>query len=190
MDKKRTLAEAPSSASWGHHMAAGHEGVQIHYVRQGKGMPVVLLHGWPGFWYDWRHVIPTLASVADVIAPDFRGFGDSDKPDIPPQDGYSPDVLARDIISLLDQLKLDSVIIAAHDIGATIAQTLARLIPHRINSMVLMNPPYPGIGSRRYDAQVQGEFWYQHLHNQPWADALIGYDRNTVKMYISHFYEH
>jgi pimeloyl-ACP methyl ester carboxylesterase len=152
---KRSIALSPLSASWGHHEALGTDGVQIHYVRQGKGMPVVLLHGWPGFWYDWRHVIPVLSRFSDVIAPDFRGFGDSDKPDVLPEEGYTPHSLARDIIALLDHLQLDSVVLVAHDIGATVAQTLAHLIPNRIESMILMNPPYPGIGSRRFEPQMQ-----------------------------------
>jgi pimeloyl-ACP methyl ester carboxylesterase len=59
-------------------------GVTLHHVRLGRGDPVLLLHGWPGFWYDWRRVLMPLSDVADVIAPDLRGFGDSDKPDLPP----------------------------------------------------------------------------------------------------------
>ena len=74
----------PEDASWGHAAAPGASGVQIHYVRQGHGVPVLLLHGWPGFWYDWRRLIPALATAADVIAPDLRGFGGSDNPTCPP----------------------------------------------------------------------------------------------------------
>ncbi|WP_051330924.1 alpha/beta fold hydrolase [Aneurinibacillus terranovensis] len=181
---------SPADERWGHGMAPGVEGVQLHYVRQGMGPSVILLHGWPGFWYDWRHVIPKLALQADVIAPDFRGYGDSEKPDLPPAQGYTPQVFAKDIIALLEHLNLDKVIVAAHDIGATVAQALVRIVPERIHSLILLNPPYPGIGTRRFDPSVQGQFWYQHLHNQPWAEQLIGYDRNTVKLYISHFYQH
>lgn len=56
-------------------------GVQLHYVQAGKGEKlVVLLHGWPEFWYTWRHQIPALADKFTVVAPDLRGFNDSDKP--------------------------------------------------------------------------------------------------------------
>ncbi len=180
---------SPNDADWGHYYAPG-AGVRLHYVRQGKGPPVLLLHGWPGFWYDWRHVIPLLAGEADLIAPDFRGFGGSDKPDLPPAAGYSPAVLAADLLALLDHLQLERVVVAAHDIGASVAQVLARTAPQRISALVLFDPAYGGVGNRRYDPGVQQEFWYQHLHNLSWADQLIGYNRDTVALYLGHFYDH
>jgi len=190
MNYDKFLDLAPSDERWGHNEIVCDSGIKLHYVRQGAGKPVLLLHGWPGFWYDWRRVIPALAEKADVIAPDFRGFGASDKPDLPPAEGYTPQALAGDILSLIHQLNLENVMLVAHDIGATVAQTLTRMIPEKIDSLVLLNPPYPGIGSRRFDPAVQGQFWYQHFHNLPWAEELVGYDRNTVKMYLSHFYHH
>lgn len=54
-------------------------GIQLHYVRGGQGDPIVLLHGWPQTWYEWRHVMPVLAKNYTVIAPDLRGFGYSSK---------------------------------------------------------------------------------------------------------------
>ncbi|MFT9848633.1 alpha/beta fold hydrolase [Aneurinibacillus sp. REN35] len=181
---------APSDERWGHQEQICESGVKLHFVRQGEGKPVLLLHGWPGFWYDWRRVIPMLAQKADVIAPDFRGFGSSDRPDLPPTEGYTPQVLAEDIVFLIRQLNLEQVVLVAHDIGATVAQTLARIAPERIDSIVLLNPPYPGIGSRRFDPAVQGQFWYQHFHNLPWAEELVGRDRDTIDLYLRHFYEH
>lgn len=102
-----------------HFFTTGENGVKIHYVREGEGTTVLLLHGWPGFWYDWRHVIEPLSKVADVIAPDFRGYGDSDKPDVTPMEGYTPEHFAKDVISLLDEQRIKSAIVVAHDIGAS-----------------------------------------------------------------------
>lgn len=180
----------PSSCSWGHGVGPGSQGIQLHYVRQGRGDPVLLLHGWPGFWYDWRRVIPGLAARADVIAPDLRGFGDSDRPDLPPSSGYTPEVHADDLASLIDHLGLEPVVVVAHDIGATIAQTLARRSPHLVRALVLLNPPYPGIGSRRFEPQAQREFWYQHFHQLPLAEKLVGHSRETVGAYLRYFYRH
>jgi len=180
----------PDDQSWGHFYATGGDGGKIHYIRQGKGQPVLLLHGWPGFWYDWRRVIPELAKYADVIAPDFRGFGDSDKPDRPAAETYTPQTFTEDMVALLDQLGIEKTIVVAHDIGATVAQYMARTIPDRIDSLVLLNPPYPGIGARRFEPSAQKECWYQHLHNLPWSDQMIGYNRDTVRLYLSHFYDH
>lgn len=172
-----------------HFFTAGENGVKIHYVREGDGTPVLLLHGWPGFWYDWRHLIEPLSKVADVIAPDFRGFGDSDKPDVSPMEGYTPEHLAKDVISLLDEQGIKRAVVVAHDIGATIAQLLAKKYPDYVQRLVLLNPPYNGIGSRRFDPSIQGEFWYQHFHNLNWAGDLIGYNEETVKLYLTHFYQ-
>jgi pimeloyl-ACP methyl ester carboxylesterase len=180
----------PRDARWQHAMGPGANGIQLHYVRQGTGKKVLLLHGWPGFWYDWRRVIPTLSANADVIAPDFRGFGNSDKPDLPPTEGYTPEIFAKDILALLNYLEINKVIIVAHDIGATVAQRIARKSPNRVESLVLCNPPYPGIGERRYQPSAQREFWYQHLHNLPLGERLIGYNRDTVRLYLAHFYDH
>jgi pimeloyl-ACP methyl ester carboxylesterase len=190
MDGARTAVSLPDEPRWGHNVAPGSGGVRIHYVRHGNGVPVLLLHGWPGFWYDWRRVIPALAADADVIAPDFRGFGASDKPDLPPADAYTPAVFAADMLALLDHLDLDRVVVAGYDLGATIAQTLARAAPARVRALALFNPPYPGIGLRRFEPAAQAEAWYQHLHALPWSDRLIGHDRETVRLYLAHFYDH
>ena len=173
-----------------HFTGKGKDGVKLHFVRKGEGKPVILLHGWPGFWYDWRAVIPQLSKETDVIAPDLRGFGDSDKPVGDPVLLYSPEVHAEDLISLMDSLGISKAVFAAHDIGATIAQTLAKLYPDRVESLVLLNPPYPGIGSRRFAPEIQGQFWYQHFHNLQLAEKLVGYNEETVGMYIEHFYQH
>jgi pimeloyl-ACP methyl ester carboxylesterase len=156
------------SKDWDHYFTVLST-IKLHYVRKGTGDPVILLHGWPGFWYDWRYVLPKLSLNFDVIAPDFRGFGESDKPQLLPHEGYAPEHLANDIMNLLKELDLGKVIIVAHDIGATIAQTIARQHVEMVKGMVLLNPPYPGIGNRRFDPSIQKEFWYQHFHNLPLA---------------------
>src|SRR6266542_6011223 len=102
-----------------------------------------------------------LAGEVDVIAPDFRGFGDSGKPDLPPAEGYTPGVLAEDVVALLDGLDIPQVVVAAHDIGATVAQALALGHPDRVRALALFNPPCPGIGERRFEPSAQREFWYQ-----------------------------
>lgn len=180
----------PEHTSWTHRFGPGYGNTRIHFIRKGQGEPVLLLHGWPGFWYDWRHVIPKLSASADVIAIDFRGFGQSDKPQIDPLLGYTPEVLAKDITCLLDYLNITSVTVAAHDIGATVAQTLAAAYPERVRSLVLLNPPYPGIGLRRFEPDVQRELWYQHLHNLDLIENVIGYNSETASRYVLYFYNH
>ncbi|RFU61617.1 alpha/beta fold hydrolase [Peribacillus glennii] len=178
------------SKAWEHFYEKGTDDIPLHYVRKGNGQPVILLHGWPGFWFDWRYVIPGLSQHCDVIAPDFRGFGDSGKPEIQPSEGYTPGHLASDIINLMNTLNIQKAVFVAHDIGATVSQTIARDYPEYVKGLVLLNPPYPGIGSRRFDASIQKEFWYQHLHSLPLAEMLIGGSADSINHYISHFYHH
>jgi pimeloyl-ACP methyl ester carboxylesterase len=64
------------------HHEAQLDGIKIHYVREGRGPPLLLMHGWPGFWWEWYKCIGALAADFDVIAPDMRGYGDSEKPDL------------------------------------------------------------------------------------------------------------
>lgn len=180
----------PDDARWGQHEGPGADGIRLHYIRQGEGDPVLLLHGWPGFWYDWRRVIPLLRDECDLIAPDLRGFGRSEKPAGPAEDLYTPQVLAADMLALLDHLGIERVSIAAHDIGATVAQALALLSPRRVRALALYDPPYLGIGKRRYEPEAQRELWYQQLHVKPWAQDLIGHSRATVRTYLAHFYDH
>lgn len=70
------------------------------------------------------------------------------------------------------------------------AQTLAQQAPQRVQALVLAAPVYPGIGARPLEPAAQQERWYQHFHQLPQAAALIGHDRETVRLYLSHFYDH
>src|SRR3954454_12815957 len=87
------------NTTFSHHMASVN-GIQMHYVIGGHGDPVVLLHGWPQTWYEWRHVMPDLAKNYTVIVPDLRGLGDSSKPTT----GYDGRTTAEDIYQLVSQL--------------------------------------------------------------------------------------
>lgn len=189
-DQRVPVDWLPNDARWGHGRGVGSGGVGLHYVRLGRGDPVVLLHGWPGFWWDWRRVLRPLSEFVDVIAPDLRGFGESDRPDLPPAEGYTRAVFAEDIDLLLEQLEVERAVVAAYDIGASVAQVLARRRPSRVRALALFNPAYPGIGDRRSGASVRHEFWYQAFHALDWSDRLIAHDRETLRLYLRHFYEH
>jgi pimeloyl-ACP methyl ester carboxylesterase len=159
-------------------------------VRRGHGEPVVLLHGWPGFWYDWRRVVFPLSEGADVIAPDFRGFGGSDKPEGDARVLYAPDRLAADVLALLDHLGITRFVVVGHDTGAVIAQVLARGVPERVRALALFNTPHAAIGDKPQEPTAQREAWYHHFHALPWSHKLVGYDRDTIELYLRHFYDH
>ena len=131
-------------------------GLRMHYVRQGSGSPLVLLHGWPEFWATWKKNIPVLAGSHDVIAPDLRGFGDTQKPAGPPRlDDY-----ASDLVAFIEALDLDGVGLVAHDVGAVVLQNVARLIPERIRGLFFFNCPHPGIGRNWIENGHYMELWY------------------------------
>lgn len=137
------LSAAPAS----HRIEAG--GLDIHYLRAGRGRPLVLLHGWPEFSGVWEPMMARLASEFDVIAPDLRGFGDTQKPDAGPSEAVSADLLAADLLALLDGLGLEGPVgLVSHDVGASVAQSLGRSHPERISGLFFFNCPYPGIGTR------------------------------------------
>ena len=101
-------------------------GILMHYVIGGKGDPIVLLHGWPETWYEWRHVIPQLiANNYTVIAPDMRGLGDSERP----QTGYDKKTVAEDIYQLVKKLGYSKVYLVAHDWGGPVAYSYAAAHP-------------------------------------------------------------
>ena len=98
------------------------DGVRMHYVRSGSGPTMVLLHGFPQDWYEWRDVMARLDSTYTTVAVDLRGVGGSDAPD----DGYDAATLAADVHGLVERLGLGPVHVAGHDIGGWVAYAYAR----------------------------------------------------------------
>ena len=125
--------------TFSHHMASVN-GIQMHYVIGGKGDPVVLLHGFPQSWYEWRHIMPSLAKNYTVLVPDLRGFGDSSKP----VTGYDGKTTAEDIYQLTSQLGFNQILLVAHDVGGQTAYSYATAHPNNVTKLVIMDFPFPG----------------------------------------------
>jgi pimeloyl-ACP methyl ester carboxylesterase len=104
------------------------DGLRMHLAEAGRGSPVVLLHGFPQHWWEWRGVIPALAREHRVIAPDLRGAGWTDAP----TDGYTPERLGADLLGLLDALGLEHVWLVAHDWSSLLAYQLCFEHPERV----------------------------------------------------------
>ncbi|CAA9446250.1 MAG: Hydrolase, alpha/beta fold family [uncultured Rubrobacteraceae bacterium] len=165
-------------------------GINIHYVRQGSGTPLVLLHGWPEFWMVWRKNIPALSEDFDVVAPDLRGFGETDRPGLPDPPSDLLGDYVEDLRGLADALGLERFGIVSHDVGAYVAQGFARKYPDRLSGLFFFNCPYPGIGRRWVEPDHVNEIWYQTFNQQPWAASLVGENRKTCETYIRHFLDH
>jgi pimeloyl-ACP methyl ester carboxylesterase len=165
-------------------------GIMLHCASAGRGRPLVLLHGWPELWLTWARCMRRLEGRFRLLAPDLRGFGDTGKPTPGPSRDAGPETHAADVIALLDGLGIARVGVVAHDVGALVAQVLARQHPERITGLFFFNCPYPGIGRRWVEAGHLIEIWYQSLHQMPWAAALVGSSRKTCRTYIGHFLRH
>ena len=150
---------------------------------------MLLLHGWPGDRTDYRAVVPLVSPAADVIVPDLRGFGESDKHPDDPARQYSAAAQGRSIAGLIGELALGPVVIAGYDIGSRIAQAVARDRPELVRALVIA-PPLPGIGDRILAPQAQREFWYQAFHNLALSAELIDGRPDAVRAYLRHFWSH
>jgi pimeloyl-ACP methyl ester carboxylesterase len=165
------------------------DGFALEYDREGSGPAVVLLHGWPGSRADHRAVRALLRDHADVVVPDLRGFGGSDRHDAPPAEAYSADAQAASVLGLMDELGLERAVLGGYDVGSRVAQAVARLRPGAVRALVL-SPPLPGVGERILAPDAQREFWYQPFHQLALADALIDGRPDAVRAYLGHFWKH
>ncbi len=169
------------------HVTIRANGAAFHVARTGSGRPLLLLHGWPEFWLTWKPVMARLSDRYTLIAPDLRGFGDSDKPQETSQGPYGPDQHTDDMLALLDALGIDKAGVVGHDVGGAVMQPLARKAPERIAGLMLFDFVYPGIGPRMAAPDRLNHIWYQSFHQMEMAPALVGATRESCRTYIGHF---
>lgn len=116
-------------------------GVKLHYVTQGEGDLMLMLHGFPEFWYSWRHQIPEFAKNYKVVALDLRGYNDSDKP--ADKSAYVMDEFIRDVEGVIKGLGYDKCILVGHDWGGAIAWNFAYAHPEMVERLIILNLPHP-----------------------------------------------
>lgn len=122
------------------HAYATNNGVRIHYAALGQGPLVVMIHGFPDFWYTWRHQMAALAGNYRVVAIDQRGYNLSDKPK--GVENYSLDLLAADVVAVIRQLGKEKAVIVGHDWGGAVAWTLALSHPTVTDKLIILNLPH------------------------------------------------
>jgi epoxide hydrolase 4 len=116
-------------------------GVKIHYVTAGKGPLIVLIHGFPDFWYTWRAQIPELAKDHQVVAIDQRGYNLSDKPE--GVENYAMEKLVGDVAAVIKHHGRDRATVVGHDWGGAVAWTLAMTRPELVDRLIILNLPHP-----------------------------------------------
>ncbi len=177
-----------TTANWQHKFANAN-GIRIHYVEQGKGLPVILLHGFPELWYSWRHQIPALAAAGyRAIALDVRGYGQTDAP--PDIESYSMLNMTADVVGLLDALGERQAVVVGHDWGAPIAWHCALLYPDRFSAVAALSVPYtgrpPAPPTQLLNAMFAGKFFYMLYFQEPGvAEAELEADvRRSHRLFI------
>jgi len=116
-------------------------GINLHYVTQGEGPLMLMLHGFPEFWYSWRKQIPEFAKDHKVVAIDLRGYNDSDKPD--DKEAYVMAEFIADVKGVIEGLGYDRCILVGHDWGGAIAWNFAYAYPNLVEKLIILNLPHP-----------------------------------------------
>jgi epoxide hydrolase 4 len=146
---------------------------RLHYVESGEGPLVVLLHGFPEFWFGWRFQVPALAAAGfRVVAPDMRGYNLSSRPRGVP--AYDIDCLAGDIRDLIRERGAESAFLAGHDWGAAVAWATAMNHPEVVERLAILNVPHPRRllhGLRRPRQLVKS--WYMFFFQLPWLPERL-----------------
>ncbi|QSX01037.1 alpha/beta fold hydrolase [Haloterrigena alkaliphila] len=162
------------------HGLARVNGVKLHYVTAGEGPPLVLLHGWPQTWYEWREVIPDLAAEYTVIAPDLRGLGDSEAP----LSGYDKDTVATDVRELVHDLGFgdEPIALVGHDWGMPTAYAYAAQYRDEVDALCVLEAGLPGV---REDEKRH--LWHTRFHGvRDLPERLVA---GREELYLSWFYK-
>ena len=137
-------------------------GITLHYVRGGEGPPLILIHGFPQDWFEYRAIMPQLAKRFTVIAVDLRGVGGS----TPTQAGYDAANMAEDVYQLVSTLKLERVYIVGHDIGGMVAYAFLRRYPGSTRGAMILDQVIPGIDGWE-EVQASPAVWHMHFMQIP-----------------------
>jgi pimeloyl-ACP methyl ester carboxylesterase len=137
------------------------DGVTLAVLDEGEGIPVVLLHGFPDSARVWRHQVTALVDAGmHAIAPDLRGFGESDKPD--EVEAYAVRHSVADVVAILDGLEIERAHVVGHDWGAGVAWVLAAFAPERVDRMVVLSVGHPNM-YREPSLEQRQKSWYSLL---------------------------
>jgi pimeloyl-ACP methyl ester carboxylesterase len=168
--RENKISLLPTTETWQHREILTN-GIRMHYVTQGEGPLIVLLHGFPEFWYSWRHQILFLAEHGyTVVAPDLRGYNDTDKP----RKGYNIPTLIRDIEGLIKGLGQQRAVIVGHDWGGVLAWAFAINYPEMTERLIVMNAPHPAAMMREMRTIKQlRKSWYVFAFQIPWLPEYI-----------------
>lgn len=177
------------------HGYADSDGVKIHYASLGEGPLVVMIHGFPDFWYSWRHQMDALAEDFKVVAIDQRGYNKSDQPK--GQENYDMQYLVGDVAAVIKSLGEEKAVIVGHDWGGAVAWQFAMNVPQMCDKLIILNLPHPkGISrelatneEQKRNSQYARNFQKPDAHTQLTAAGLTFWvkDPEARKKYVEAF---
>jgi len=171
-------AELESANSVIRHGYATVNGIRLHYAESGSGEDlVILLHGFPEFWYSWRHQLPLLGKSHHVIAPDMRGYNLSDKP-ARVQD-YGVEAVVDDVIGLIDHFGAKQAAIVAHDWGAAVAWVVAQKYPQRVAKLAVLQVPPAAAWRANMTLKQLLRSWYMFLVSDSSFAGMVNSQRRS-----------
>jgi pimeloyl-ACP methyl ester carboxylesterase len=138
--KAEEILMAVLNGTWQHEYITTN-GIRLHYVTQGQGPLMLMLHGFPEFWYSWRHLIPEFAKDYKVVALDLRGYNESDKPQ--QQSAYVMSEFVKDVEGVIKGLGYERCVLVGHDWGGAIAWNFAYAYPEMLERLIVLNIPHP-----------------------------------------------
>lgn len=154
------------------HQTIASNGVHLHYVTQGEGPLMLMLHGFPEFWYSWRHQILEFSNDYKVVAIDLRGYNDSDKPS--DRSAYQLSELIQDVKGVIQGLGYEHCVLVGHDWGGAIAWNFAYKYPEMVDRLIVMNLPHPAkfaAGLRTFRQLLRS--WYIFFFQLPFLPELV-----------------
>jgi haloacetate dehalogenase len=164
------------------HHTAQVNGIRMHFAEAGDGPPVYLLHGYPETWFAWRKQIPVLAERYRVIAPDLRGYGETEKPST----GYDKRTMAADVRALMRHLGHERITLVGHDRGARVATRFAKDYRDAIDRLVVMDNIPTRVVFASTDAVLARKYWFFHFQQVPdLPEALV---QGREETFLRHFY--
>jgi pimeloyl-ACP methyl ester carboxylesterase len=168
-----SLRAQPLDAVAAAHGFADADGVKIHYVAAGSGPLIVMVHGFPDYWFTWRKQMPALARHYQVVAVDQRGYNRSDQPE--GVDHYRLDRLTNDIRSVIQHFKRDRAIVVGHDWGGAVAWSLAMNHPELVERLIILNLPHPNglLRELANNPQQHANSKYAREFQKPCAEAML-----------------
>jgi pimeloyl-ACP methyl ester carboxylesterase len=177
------------------HDYANNNGVKIHYASIGKGPVILMIHGFPDFWYTWRDQMQALSSSYQVVAIDQRGYNLSDKPK--GVENYDVKILVSDVAAVIKHLGKDKAIIVGHDWGGFVAWTFAMTMPEMTDKLIILNLPHPRNlahelatnPQQQKNSQYARNFQKEGAEKQLTAERLAGWvkDPKAKEKYIEAF---